>query len=276
MAGRFSLIGCHKGLKACDGWRIRCYPMNMRFFFCHFAALFVLVIALTGCVPTEPRGPLVLAASSLQQPLEELAEQWTAAGNDPPQFSFASSAALARQIENGSAGDIFISADRQWTDYLTKAGNIAPSEVVAIAGNTLVVAAPVGPTPPSLQTLAQANRIVTGDTQAVPLGRYAKEALTAANLWDATEPKIINAASARGALVKLARGEVDAGILYASDAQGVETIAATPIPRESHSPIVYVAVKLPASAHPDTDGFLGFIASPDAVKVFDRYGFIRP
>lgn len=250
--------------------------MNMRFFFLNCAALFVLVIALTGCVSTQPRGPLILAASSLQQPLEELAEQWADAGNDPPQFSFASSAALARQIENGSAGDIFISADRQWTDYLTKAGNIAPGEVVPIAGNTLVVAAPLGASPPSLQTLVQADRIVTGDTQTVPLGRYAKEALIAANLWGAAEPKIVNAASARGALVKLARGEVDAGIIYASDARGVETIAATAIPPQSHSPIVYMAVKLPASAHPDTDGFLRFIASPEAANVFDRYGFIRP
>lgn len=238
--------------------------------------LLVGIFALTACIASEPRGPLVLAASSLQQPLEELAEEWSARGNLTPQFSFASSAALARQIESGSPADIFISADQDWTEYLAAAGRISDGEIYAVAGNTLVIASAADTAVPTLQELSALEQVITGDSESVPLGRYAKQALTSAGVWDAVEPKIVGASSARGALVIMARGEADAGILYASDAQDVKQITSAPIDPASHSPIIYMALQLPASAHPDTAEFLAFIASPEGAKVFDRYGFTRP
>ena len=274
--GPFFFILSRQGLKGHSASPIPSSMQNSHSSTYGLLALLIAVLTLVGCVPSQPKGPLILAASSLQQPLEMLGEQWVEAGYDPPQFSFASSAALARQIENGSAGDIFISADRQWTDYLTKVGRIDPERIYTIAGNTLVVAAPIDSDLSSLNNLGTFDRIVTGDTDTVPLGRYAKEALTAADKWEEVSPKLVSAPSARAALVKLARDEVDAGILYASDAQGVETIKSLPFPAEYHAAINYAALRLPASSHPDAQAFLEFIASPAAAQAFDNYGFTRP
>lgn len=245
-------------------------------FLARLAALFAAILVLAACSSSEPRGPVVLAASSLQQPLEELAGQWQAQGNKLPQFSFASSAALARQIESGAAADIFVSADQEWTRYLASAGRIPDNQIFQIAGNQLVIASPASASPPTLQELQRYANIVTGDTETVPLGRYAKQALTNAGVWDTVQPKIVGAASARGALVIMARGEADAGILYASDAKDVKQIAFAPIDPAAHSAIIYTALQLPASAHPESAEFLAFIASPAAAKVFDRYSFTRP
>ncbi|MGB7372625.1 molybdate ABC transporter substrate-binding protein [Pontixanthobacter sp.] len=239
-------------------------------------ALLAGLFSLTACMASEPRGPLVLAASSLQRPLEDLAERWRAQGHLAPQFSFASSAALARQIESGSPADIFISADQEWTDYLATAGRISDTAIYPVAGNTLVIASAADAAVPTLQELSALEQIVTGDSQSVPLGRYARQALTSAGVWNTVEPKIVGASSARGALVIMARGEADAGILYASDAQDVKQIASAPIDPALYSPIRYMALQLPASAHPDTAEFLAFIASAEGAQVFDRYGFTRP
>ena len=105
-----------------------------------YLAALVLLAMIAACSGPARRGPVVFAASSLQEPLEALGERWVAQGGDPPVFSFASSAALARQIEQGAPADLFISADEQWTDYIVAAGRLPREAMRPIAANSLVVA----------------------------------------------------------------------------------------------------------------------------------------
>lgn len=243
-------------------------------------ALLVSLCALAACAPSEPKGPVVLAASSLQAPLEELAEQWRASGRPTPVLSFASSSALARQVQGGAPGDIFISADREWTDYLSQQGGVEEDELRIIASNSLVLARHDDGTTVSREAaLAQLGKVplATGDPETVPLGRYARQALTKEGLWDAAEGSIVPTQSARAALVLVKRGEAPLGVLYASDVAeeaGLETVLT--FGPDSHDPIEYVATILPASGHPDARGFLDFLASPKAAAVFARHGFERP
>ena len=249
------------------------------------ARLFIVVIAatiLSSCTPGEPRGPVIFAASSLQEPLEAIAEEWVATGGDPPIFSFASSATLARQIQNGSPADIFISADTQWTDYLRIVGRLPPDATAPIAANSLVVAQSIRGNS-SLKTtdvsdaLRQAGSIATGDPDTVPLGRYARQALEQAALWDMVSPRIIGASSSSAALKLVLLGEAEIGILYASDAarRGDLRVLNT-IAQSDHDPIIYQAVQLPGSAHPDAARFVDLLQSAESRSIFGNRGFARP
>ena len=242
------------------------------------------ILLLASCAKSEPRGPIIMAASSLQQPLEQLAENWAQKGFAPPVFSFASSAALARQIESGNPADIFISADSQWTDYLISAGKVGADGAKTIAANNIGFAwhfedgeRPVLTAPPNIEELLNKGPVATGDPNAVPLGRFAREALISAGLWEKVAPELVSAASARAALVLVDRGEAKVGILYASDAANADNVAMVrPFTPDSHSPILYVAVHLPSSGHPDTQALLEFLASDEAAVTFDNFGFPRP
>lgn len=254
----------------------------MRFVW-YFPLLLGLMV-LTGCALPERRGPVIFAASSLQAPLEDIASQWQAQGRDAPVLSFASSAALARQIESGAPADIFISADSQWTDFIATSGKIEARSIRTIAANGLVVAASTRDQPIAAQgkaaaqsALASARSIATGDPDTVPLGRYAQEALTALGLWDRVQPRVIPAGSAQAALRLVLLGEADIGILYASDAARRDDLGVIwQMPKDHHTPITYRALRLPGSAHPDADAFLDYLTTPKAAGTFDRMGFARP
>ena len=77
-----------------------------------FPLLFALLLA--PAAMAQARGPVVLAAASLQESLTEAADAWAAKGHPKPVLSFAASSALARQIEQGAPADIFDSADEAW------------------------------------------------------------------------------------------------------------------------------------------------------------------
>lgn len=249
--------------------------MIVRTIFFVWAILVGAVLLLSSCTSSEPRGPVVFAASSLQRPLEELAAQWAGQGRDPPVLSFASSTALARQIDNGSPADLFISADQQWTDYVVRIGRLPEDAIRPLAGNRIVVAAHVDY--PYTDFSGESATIATGDPEAVPLGRYAKEALTSARLWDGVANKLLRTPSSSAALRLVLLREADTGVLYASDVASRDDLKILlAFPPDAHSPIIYKALKLPSSAHPDTQDFLDFLSSDDAQAVFGNYGFSRP
>lgn len=240
--------------------------------------------AITACSMAERRGPVILAASSLQPAMEELSEAWVAKGHDAPVLSFAGSAALARQIENGAPADIFISADRQWTDLIAGIAKVSPDQTQVIAQNALLVArstrsAPIGQSgeAAAIAALQSAKSIATGDPASVPLGAYARQALTKTGTWAAIEPRIIPAGSAQAALKLVLLEEAELGILYASDAARRSDLGVIwQIPGALHEPIHYRAMQLPASAHPETAEFLAFLTSDEAREILLAQGFTLP
>lgn len=258
--------------------------MTIRTLITNILAILISASLLTACAPSEPRGPIVFAASSLQKPLEELAQAWQAQGNDPPVLSFASSTTLARQIDNGSLSDLYISADQQWIDYLITAGRLDDGSVLKLASNSLVLAlfAEGGTLPdleyePTNRQFVTRAKVATGDPETVPLGRFAKEWLQSEGLWEDAQSHIVPAPSSSAAVRLVLLGEVSGGILYASDAASVPNLAIyRKLPPQSHSPILYQAVLLPSSAHPDAAAFLEFLASPEARSTFTKYGFGNP
>jgi len=222
----------------------------------------------------------VFAAASLTNALQELGDGFTRETSIPVRFSFASSAALARQIENGSPADIFFSADLEWMDYLQTRNLIQRDTRHDVLGNRLVLIAPAD-SKIELKITAQfplaaalgKGRLATGDPDAVPAGRYAREALTTLGVWNAMADRLVRADSVRSALAYVDRGEVPLGIVYETDALIDKNVRVVDVfPANSHLPIIYPIAMTP-SARPESAKFVAYLRGPAGDAVFKAYGF---
>ena len=229
---------------------------------------------------------LVYAAASLTDALTEIGEIYATqpnnAGAATLAFSFAGSSILARQIENGAPAALYFSADEQWMDYLAARDLIVSDSRESSLGNRLVLIAPrdrqflinIHSGFPLVQAL-KGGRLALADPDAVPAGRYAKAALENLGVWDDVERNVVRADNVRSVLTFVDRGEVAAGIVYATDAalSGNVVVIGT-FPEASHPPISY-----PLSIVAEYDGVYArvaraFLLSDPAKAIFRKFGFI--
>jgi molybdate transport system substrate-binding protein len=258
------------------------YSPRMRIPLSILAAL-ALAFTLAGC-SKRPQGPVVLAASSLQGAIEEVADAWAEQGHPRPVLSFAASSALARQVESGAPADIFVSADEEWMDTLAEDGFVQ-GERRDLLGNRLVLVAPPASTiavdldDPTglLRALPPGSRIAMGDPEAVPAGKYGRAAFESLGLWPALKDRIAPAENVRAALALVEAGEAPLGVVYETDALAsakVKVVAV--IPPESHPKIVYPAALLAKTPSDETKALYDFLAGNEAREIFARHGFRRP
>jgi molybdate transport system substrate-binding protein len=248
-----------------------------------------LLVALAGLLLTpaaaaEARGPVVLAAASLQESLTDVADAWAAKGHPRPVLSFAASSALARQVIAGAPADLLLSADEPWMDAAAKAGRLRAGTRATLIGNRLVLIAParstVRLTPARGFPLARAlgsGRLAMADPAAVPAGRYARAALTHFGVWDSVAARIAPAENVRAALALVERGAAQLGIVYATDARASKAVRILgTFPAASHPPIHYPVAVLKASRHRDAGAFRAFLLSRQGRAIFARHGFSAP
>ncbi len=247
------------------------------------AALAVLMGVAPQLAPAQApaRGPLVLAAASLQESLSAAADAWTRKGHARPVLSFAASSALARQIEAKAPADLFVSADEAWMDYLAQRKLIAPDSRVSFLTNRLVIIAHAASRARfdvkpgfALAAALGGGRLALADPDAVPAGRYAREALTALKVWPGVQGSLARAENVRAALALVARGAAPLGIVYATDARAEPAVrVAGWIPAAAHAPITYPVARLAAATHPDAEAFRRFLISAEAKAIFRRFSF---
>jgi len=222
----------------------------------------------------------VFAASSATDVLTDLAKKYEANHSVKVRLSFASSSVLARQIEQEAPCDVFLSADQKWMDYLAEKHKIQTGSRKDIIGNRLVIVTPVDKKLTVKMEKgfdfagAFTGRIAVGDPDHVPGGIYAKEALQSLGWWDALTNRLASAENVRAALRLVELGEVDAGIVYLSDAKSSTKVAiAGEFPESAHSPIRYPAA-LCATASPEAKAFLEFLVGKEAAAVWTNAGFV--
>lgn len=247
---------------------------------CLLLALFA-CLALLAPARAEPVGPLVLAASSLQEALTAAADGWAAKGHARPVLSFAASSALARQVEAGAPADLYLSADEEWMDALAAKGLLRAKTRVSFLTNRLVLIAPkaskvrlaVGPSFPLARALG-GGRLAMADPAAVPAGRYGKAALEHYRVWTGIAARIAPAENVRAALALVERGEAPLGIVYATDARASSRVRVVALfPTGSHPQITYPVAVLKAARHPEAEAFRRFLVSREGKAIFARYGF---
>ncbi|MHA4835305.1 molybdate ABC transporter substrate-binding protein [Sphingopyxis sp. MSC1_008] len=247
-----------------------------------FALLVALLFAPTAFA--QERGPVVLAAASLQESLTEAADVWAAKGHAKPVISFAASSALARQVMAGAPADLFLSADEEWMDAVAKAGLLRAGTRTTLLGNRLVLIAPASSkvrlTPARGFALARAlgsGRLALADPDAVPAGKYAKAALTHLGVWASVAAKVAPAENVRAAMALVERGAAPLGIVYATDARASKAVRVVgTFPASSHPPIRYPVALLKASRSRDAAGFRAFLLSKRGRAIFARHGFSAP
>jgi molybdate transport system substrate-binding protein len=249
--------------------------------FCKTGFLALLAIFLTFNVVAGAEKTLtVSAAISLKDVLTKLAPDFEKR-NAPLKilFNFAASGPLRAQIESGAPVDVFISASVGDVDKLSQQKKIVESSRVNLVANHLVLIVNKKQ-PPVLSDISglkndSIRRIAIGNPATVPAGQYAKDALNHYKLYDQVASKLIFGENVRQVLDYVARGEVDCGFVYATDALIEKAVTVVQdIPDNTHKPILYPAVVINTSQDAPLAGqFIKFLQEPGSTRVFKEYGF---
>ncbi len=196
-------------------------------------------------------------------------------------YNFGSSGSLQQQIEQGAPTDVFISAaPKQMNALQDKDLLLTETRKNLLENNVVLVTPKDSQQTVTFDTLPTANleRIALGDPDSVPAGQYGKEVLTSLKSYDKLTPKLVYGKDVRQVLFYVETGNVDAGIVYGTDAKisGKVTITAT-APKETHSPIVYpVAVVKESKNTEEAKQFVDFLLEEKAQAIFADYGFTKP
>ena len=199
----------------------------------------------------------------------------------PVQVNAAASGALLQQIRQGAPVDVFIPASPDEIDTLAREKRIEPATRTDIAGNRLVLIAPVGSRLRRWEELATpaVTRVALSQPGSAPSGRYAREALTRRGLWAAVSARAVYGESVRQTLAYVAGGDVDAGFVFATDARGEKRVrvVAVAVPSKDHPPIRYQAVVVSGAPSPAlARRFVAFLKTPAAQAILARHGFTPP
>ncbi|HEV7732873.1 MAG TPA: molybdate ABC transporter substrate-binding protein [Candidatus Binatia bacterium] len=239
--------------------------------------LLVLLITLSLVGRAAADDLLVFAAASLTDAMTELGKTWAAQSPTKVAFSFGSSNDLARQTRAGAPADVFFSADVEQVAALERDGLIDPATRRDLLSNLLVVVVPIDSkaTITSAADLAGVERLSLGNPDGVPAGRYARAWLQSQGVWDRIAPHVVPAVDVRAALAAVASGNVEAGIVYKTDAAiSPKVRVAFEVPRAQGPAIVYALAPLKASKNPEAAAFARFLAGPTATPVYERLGFV--
>jgi len=230
-----------------------------------------------------PRAVSILAAASTVEVMTELSRQFEQETGFKTELSFAASSVLARQIEAGAPADVYLSADQAWMDYLRERQLLREQPCFDLLANRLVIVVPAGRAGVTVELdaafdFARVCRggLAMGDPSHVPAGKYARQALEHVGWWERVQPRVVPAVDVREALRYVAMGEVDAGIVYATDAAGSDAVrVVATLPHGWHDPIRYPIAACAGSAA-SAERFLEFARSSAAAQIIRRRGFEVP
>jgi molybdate transport system substrate-binding protein len=183
-----------------------------------------LVVFLLAAAPLAQAQEVTLSvAISMKDAVEELGKTFMASRPGVTlRYNFGSSGELQKQIEAGAPVDLFISAATRQMDELERKKLVVSATRRVFARNVLTVIKPadskIDIVKPADLLEARVTKIVVGHPKTVPAGQYAEESLKALGLFDKLQPKLVFSENVRQALDYVARGEVDAGFVYTTDA----------------------------------------------------------
>lgn len=224
----------------------------------------------------------VSAAASLTNAFQDIGREFEAANpGSKVLFNFGASGQLVQQIVRGAPVDAFAAADQESMDRAEKQGAVERSTRFNFTRNNLVLVVPADSTV-AIANLGDLNaaaigRIAIGNPDSVPAGKYAKLALDKAGLWDALKGRMVNTQNVRQALDYVARGEADAGFVYATDAlvmpARVKVAARIEVPAEILYPVA--AIRGGGNQRGGIQ-FVAFLKSETAQRILARHGFLKP
>ncbi|PFO01464.1 molybdate ABC transporter substrate-binding protein [Bacillus sp. AFS076308] len=258
-----------------------------------FFSIMILLIALSGCSnndqakmsknqkPSDSEKKVELtvsAAASLQDALNDIKGSFQKEHpNVIINYNFGASGALQQQISQGAPVDLFFSAAEDKFDKLVQEGLIEKEKGKDLLGNELVLVVPIGSSKgiKSFEDLTKSDKLSLGTPEAVPAGQYAKETLENINVWKSVEGKVVYAKDVRQVLTYVESQNVDAGIVYKTDALISKKVKIAASAKENtHDPIVYSVGVIKTSTHAkEAQIFYDYLQNENSLKTFTKYGF---
>jgi molybdate transport system substrate-binding protein len=239
---------------------------------------FAVVIWSYGTVLAEQI--LVSAAASLTDVLKEISTAYQAKSKNTVKFNFGPSSGLARQIDEGAPADIFFSADLPQMDGLDKKGRLEAGTRKNLLSNQLVIIVPADSklTIASPRDLLKADikRIALAEPSTVPVGVYSSKYLTDEGLWNQVKPKVVPVQDVRATLASVESGNVEAGIVYKTDAAVSKKVKIVfEVPIDKGPKIIYPVAIVKESKRKDAArDFMNYVQTPAAKNAFNKYGFV--
>lgn len=250
----------------------------------------VVALIVAGCggagqtPPAQAVQPVELnvsAAVSLKDALAEIQKKYEAANPGVKLvYNLGASGSLQKQIEQGAPADLFISAAPKQMDELDAKNLVNKATRKNLVENKLVVIVPnnstLGLTRYEDLSKASVQKISIGEPSVVPAGQYAQEVLQKLGIWDDVSSKAVLAKDVRTVLTYVETGNVDAGIVYKTDAASSDKVkVVATAPEGTHKPILYPAAVLTGAKQPKAaEAFLAYIAGPEGKAIFEKYGFV--
>ncbi len=221
---------------------------------------------------------LIFAAASTTNAIDEIKVLFQQQSGINVRVSYAASSTLAQQIVQGADADIFLSADIQWADFVAGRGmEVRRSNLL---GNRLVIIVPADSLlkiqSPADLAADSVTHLAVGDPAAVPIGKYAKQALQKLGLWDKLKGKVVAGSDVRHALAFVETGAAEAGIVYVTDAAISKKVkVAYTIAEDLTGSVRYPLVLLKhAQGNDAAESFYRYLRSPEAARVFEKHDFV--
>lgn len=253
------------------------------------ALIMVLIVGLAGCSSdkqpaaqqTQPVELNISAAVSLKDALAEIQKNYQAKNpNVKLVYNLGASGSLQQQIEQGAPADIFISAAPKQMNDLEAKNLINKPTRKNLVENKLVVVVPkeskLNITKYEDLTQEAVKKVAVGETATVPAGQYAQQVLQKLGLWDKIKDRIVFAKDVRTVLAYTETGNVEAGIVYKTDAVSSDKVKVAAVaPEGSHQPIVYpVAVIAGSKQQKAAEAFIEYLYTDESKAVFEKNGFV--
>ncbi len=245
----------------------------------------MLLITIAGCSSSAKKAGeksvQVFCASSLTNVMQEILDEYSKESKVQYRLNAASSGTLARQIEEGADAAVFVSASKNWVDYLSGKNLTVVSSEKRLAGNSLAIVVPFDSSIDTVIFNRQLHfpdifqgRLSIGDPAYVPAGAYAKQALENMGCFAELSHRLLPAKDVRSALMVVELGEAEAGIVFKTDAlESAKVKLVAVIPDEFHDPVEYYSSVITGHQNPETLAFYRFLFSDKAKQIWIKNGF---
>lgn len=253
-------------------------------------SLLLFSLAVAGCTSSEngdkaqenasQKEVYIVAAASMTDAVKEIGANYEKQHPDVKlMYNFGSSGALQSQIEQGAPADVFISAAQKQMNALEEEYLIDKATRKDLLENKVVLIVPKDSTL-VLDNFAAAatdkvSKIALGEPKSVPVGQYSEEIFTNLNVWSDIKAKAVYASDVRQVLSWVETGEVDCGVVYATDAAISNKVKVLlEAPAGTHKPVVYPAAMVSSSKNPEiAKDFLAYLSQDEQKAILAKYGF---
>lgn len=239
-----------------------------------FALVLVLVVAAVPCLALEVH---VMAPVSIKGALDEIAESYVRS-NPGARITrkYGISSVLAHEAEAGAPVHLFIAAHSRWVDYLKLKNPLFALTLTDLAYNSLVLAGSPKTTVKifTLQDLLQLKKINVGSSETCRL-EYAQEAFRNAGIDKSIAPRLVMSRDLREAYSSVERGEVEAAIIFRTDALARHLKILYHVPQNFYSRVTYPVVLTQGAAQSkEAQAFYRFLLGSESKRILEKHGFL--